>query len=350
MPRNPRRAAAPKIPPLFAWVAVAVVLLGGAAIAIVAAVRSANRPVGAWVVDEHLHGALVEAVAAVGGATQWSVVTTGSDEFTALGDRWYGVRVTDSPLVERDDLKPVLVHVRLSRTREVRTAAGATAIAIAVDPWMVFRRHSTPPLSRARATTDDRTAGDGAVLFPGADAGARTAWAAQMLQAGPGRFPDDQALWDDARTQLVRSRRFQRGVETFGWEDSWPRLVSREHVWLYAPISRVLSLPGDQISALEADRFPDPPAWNEFGVQARVVWAVLEDRPVQRTRRSERAHGELDAALRILSDATFQMEFAERLDIVAGHPEVRSRNPLAAAAHRAWRTSSYVWEDSDETR
>ena len=121
-------------------------------------------------------------------------------------------------------------------------------------------------------------------------------------------------------------------------------------MWLYAPISRVLSLRGDQISALEADRFPDPPTWNEFGVQVRVVWAVRIDGPVQRSRRSEVAHGELEAALTVLGGAAFQSALAERLDMVAAHPDARARNPLAAAAHRAWQTSSYVWEDSNEAK
>ncbi|MCA1755616.1 MAG: hypothetical protein LC641_13165, partial [Spirochaeta sp.] len=253
----------------------------------------------------------------------------------------YGVRITAQPTFDRAETQPVVVHYNLGRW-----AGHDGAIPLAIDPWLVFRRHTTPPLTQSALGDDQQPAPPrrgGLVILPGGDQRALQAWTAQLLQHTPGRFETDPERWGAVRSQLPRSGRFQRGALTYAWEDVWPRLFGSEQAWVYAPLSRVQSLPGDRTSVLEADLFPIPESWNEYGLQARVLWAnPIAPESKLYGRRMER---DLTVARQWLQRLDVQAQIAGMLNWAPAHRLARAGSPLAATAHRAWLGSSYVWED-----
>ena len=207
------------------------------------------------------------------------------------------------------------------------------ALPLAVDPWMVFRRHTSPPPSRVLLAQG----GSGAViLLPGGEPEALWAWVAQDLQNVPGSFPSDPGLWLDRTDRLARDGRFQPGALTARWEDVLSRLLEPGASWLYAPLSRVLTLPGDRTSLLEADPFPPRDGWNEFGLQARILWAV----PLG----GGTARGFMASAARWLGDPDIQTRLGAILDWAPAHRDARAANPLARTSQEAWLKSTYVWE------
>ena len=344
MARNPRRTAAQNRVPFVVWGGVALVILG--VVASVVAVQVGNRSAGVWVVDIHLRSALEHAISAVPNAPDWPVLSPDSDELDAYGTRRYGVHLTDSASVQVGQPGLVLSHHNLARWGNPNDG-----FVVAVDPWLVFRRHSTPPLLRERVeevasppvTGSSSRSWPGTLILPGADTAALQAWTAQLLQEAPGRFESNPEEWEVVRSRLTRSGRFQRGALTYDWEDVWPRLLGNEQVWLYAPLSRVQQLPGDRTSALEADVFPIPESWNEYGLQARLLWAT----PINMVSwlHRTRIDRELEAAREWLQSPETQSQIASALKWTPAHRLSRAATPLSATAHRFWIGSSFIWED-----
>ena len=207
------------------------------------------------------------------------------------------------------------------------------ALPLALDPWLVFRRHSAPPPSRDPL---EKGVSGAVLLLPGGEPEALRAWAAQELQNRPGAFPSDSGSWLDTMGRLARDGRFQPGALTARWEDVLSRLTSPGVSWLYAPLSRVQTLPGDRTSLLEADPFPPREGWNEFGLQARILWALPLGGGTPR--------GSAAAAARWLGDPAVQTRLGSILDWAPAHRDARAANPLARAAQEAWLESTYVWE------
>ncbi len=204
---------------------------------------------------------------------------------------------------------------------------------LAVDPWMVFRRHSGPPPSRVFL---EKGGSGGVVLLPGGEPEALRAWAAQELQNRPGAFPAEPGPWLERAGLLARDGRFQPGALTARWDDVLSRLLGPGVSWLYAPLSRVQTLSGDRTSLLEADPFPPREGWNEFGLQARILWAVPLGEGTPR--------GFTASAARWLRDPATQTRLGAILDWAPAHRDARASNPLARAAQEAWLESTYVWE------
>ncbi|TVQ39155.1 MAG: hypothetical protein EA384_07790 [Spirochaetaceae bacterium] len=321
----------------------ALLLVSGAATLFLLAVR---RPQPVWVVSAEFAGPWRGVLAAADDAPDWPVIELHEEAFESGSARQhYGLLVTAESTVGsngNDEPHPLVVHHHLAR----RAAPDGT-IALALDPWLVFRRHTTEQLTYAALGGDQQPAPPergGVLLLPGSDQRALRAWTAQLLQEAPGRFSDDIERWDAVRDRLTRGGRFQRGALTYGWEDIWPRLFGPEPAWIYAPLSRVQELPGDRTSVLEADRFPIPDHWNEYGVQARILWA--KPFGMQRLRSGSRSDQDLARASEWLRSAEVQTAIAAGLRWVPAHGQARPVNPLAAAARRTWFGSSYVWEDT----
>jgi hypothetical protein len=209
------------------------------------------------------------------------------------------------------------------------------ALILAVDPWLVFRRFTSPSLSREQA--ENGPGESGRILTAGSDGAAVRAWTAQVLQEAPGIFPRDRELWEQTGEQLFLGRLFQTGAGTYTWEEVWPLLLDDEEtVWVYAPLSRIRQLPVYQTNVLEADVFPGRPVWNEFGFQAEIHRAVPYG--------SQKNLKKLEAAADRLRDPSFQALTADTLGWIAASPEADPFNPVSGNARIAWLTSSYVWE------
>jgi hypothetical protein len=129
---------------------------------------------------------------------------------------------------------PLRIYPGLSRSREYRGA-----LALALNPWMVFRKYQDPDLIRSRI---DAAGGEpGRLLLPGGDIRAAWAWMAQLLQNPPGTFPPRGEEWDPAR--LFRSHRFQQGAATYTWEDAWASFFMDDLSCIYAPLQWVREFP-----------------------------------------------------------------------------------------------------------
>jgi hypothetical protein len=212
------------------------------------------------------------------------------------------------------------------------------ALPLAVDPWLVFRKFTVSSLNWTSVENGAGTAGR--IFLAGNDPSAVRAWTAQLLQEAPGVFPQDRELWSQTGEQLLLGRRFQNGARTYTWEELWPHLLADdETVWVYAPLSRLRKLPLHETNILEADIFPSRPGWNEFGIQAEILWAA----PFGDAKNQKK----LQATEEWLRSADMQSLAADTLGWISAHPRSPPYNPISGNARRAWLTASYVWETAE---
>ncbi|MDR1655711.1 MAG: hypothetical protein LBR96_06910, partial [Treponema sp.] len=231
-----------------------------------------------------------------------------------------------------NDSDPVVTpYPRLARTREYEGA-----LVLALDPWFIFKKYTDPDLSRARAingpSADDTKA---LLLIPGRDQKSQRAWAARLLQEGPGQFPEDRAEWEKAKGGIFRNSRFQDGAFTYTWNDALFVLLGEEPSWIYAPLSRIRTLPAYRTNTIAASIFPEPS--DTYSIQADILWAVPFGPDESRRQKN--------AAAEWLKSPAMQSGMAGSLTWLAAHPNCPPYNPAASTARIAWLTSAYVWED-----
>jgi hypothetical protein len=208
------------------------------------------------------------------------------------------------------------------------------ALVLALDPWMMFKDFKDPAVSRSRV--DASGGGEGILIVPGRDADSRWAWAAQLLQSRSGVFPRDQAVWQSAVEGMFwNNARFQSGAETYGWIDAMPLLYRSSPAWIYAPLSRIRSQPYQDTSGLEANRYPEPDDWHEFGIQAAMLWAI----PFGRGRNLEKL-GDIQAWL---AAPETQTVIANALGWIPAHPAGIPYNAISRSSRLAYLSSSFVW-------
>jgi hypothetical protein len=224
---------------------------------------------------------------------------------------------------------PVTVYPRLSFTLEHEGAH-----VLALDPWMIFRNHRFPGLSRSRI--ESAAGGSGELLVPGKDPAAVRAWTARMVQEAPGVFPEDPELWKAAEASLFADSRFRQGSRSFAWQDVWFFLLGENTAWTYAPLSRVRDLPNYRSSILEASPFPEPGNANVICLQARILWAIPAG--------NDRTRKKLEKTLDWLKAAETQTFIADTFQWLPANPDGKPYDPLAMSARLAWLTASYVWE------
>ncbi|AEF86910.1 hypothetical protein TREPR_2077 [Treponema primitia ZAS-2] len=232
---------------------------------------------------------------------------------------------------------PITIYPALEDTL---TATGEYrgAQVLALDPWMVFRDFKDPVVSRTRV--DSPSGGEGHLIMPGRDAPSVEAWTAQLLQIQPGVFPLDPDLWESTRETLFSGRRFQQGASTYGWIDAIPLFYQSSPAWIYAPLSRIRSLPPQDTSSLEASRFPEREDWHEFGLQADLLWAVPfgKEKYVQK----------LSPVKTWLASPETQTLIANTLGWIPAHRNGAPYNPVSRAARLAWLSSSFVWQMGEQ--
>jgi hypothetical protein len=287
-----------------------------------------NRPRPIWYVEEEFQSRWGRIVRAAGPPfRRFAVFPRGK----ALPENRYGYIISPNPPgFERSETGvPVRIIPELSRTRE-----WGGALALAVDPWMVFRKHQDPELERGRI--DAAEGGEGLLLLPGGDKGAVFAWLSQLLQERPGVFPGAAAVWEEAAAQLFEGRRFQPGAMTYNWVDLWPLLNRRDLLWLYAPLSRIRALPPYRMGTLDATRFPVQEDWNIYGIQAEVLWA----QPFG----EGKGRKEMEAARDWLRRARTQTIIANEIDWIPAHPQGTPYNTVSWESQAAWINSSFIWQ------
>jgi hypothetical protein len=314
--------------PLFGFI------LAGAAVLLAALGVSAvlaSRPRYVWYVEEGLESAWSRVINTAGSPKNFkpelAVLRPGETPPGKPG----GFIITTHRDTHREKTgAPLTIYPRLSFTLEHEGAH-----VLALDPWMVFRNHRFPPLTRRRI--EAAGGGEGMLLIPGRDPAAIRAWTARLVQEGPGVFSPDQAVWDAAEASLFADSRFRRGSDAFTWQDVWYFLFGDDPAWVYAPMSRIRDLPDYRSSILEAAVFPGPGEGDAIGFQAQILWAV----PVG----DGRTRSKLKNPLEWLKNAETQTMIADTLRWLPANPGGQPYDPAAMSARIAWLTASYVWED-----
>jgi hypothetical protein len=226
-------------------------------------------------------------------------------------------------------LKSLALYEGLSGSQEYQGA-----MVLALDPWMMFRDFKDPAVSRDRV--DAAGGGEGTLITPGRDWDARWAWAAQLLQRQSGVFPQDQALWQAAVEGMFRNNaRFQSGAETYGWMDAMPLLYRSSPAWVYAPLSRIRSQSYQDTGGLEANRYPEPGDWREFGIQAAMLWAI----PFGAEKNTKKLG---DVQTWLTAPAT-QTAIANALGWIPAHPAGTPYDSISRSARLAYLSSSFIW-------
>ena len=249
--------------------------------------------------------------------------------------RRYGFIISrNGPEGERVPDAPVTVFRDLSRSREYRGWS-----ALALDPWMVFRKHQDPIPGREFLNSGNER---GSILLAGADQDAVRAWLCQLLQEKPGEFAQGFEIWDEKSRSLILDHPFQSGAFTYSWVQIWPLLMRSGTVSLYAPLSRARTLPPYRAGLLDATRFPEPDGWDRYGMQADILWAKKQG--------NERQLKKIAAVERWLRDPKTQTVIANAINWIPAHPSGIPYNTVSWETQMAWLRSSYIWQGADDAQ
>jgi hypothetical protein len=320
-PGKRRGFSSKKIPKRRIYVLCLVAALVFAAVA--ALVLKPGAPGFIWYVEEGLEAPWQEILSAGPGNFLAVPVVLSAGESPPAGARGFFIT---SRRAAAEGL--VTVYPRLSFDLEYQGAH-----VLAVDPWMLFRNHQVPPLSRQRI--DSPSGGDGMLLVPGRDEASIGAWTAQLLQESPGVFPADRALWDSTAASLFDNDRFYQGSRTFNWNDVWFFLFTGRTAWAYTSLSKAREQPDYRTAILEASVFPGKNP-QVISMQARILWAV----PLG----GEKTTPRLDETLQWLKKGETQTIIADALHWLPASPDGKPYNPAAMSAKLAWLTASYIYE------
>jgi hypothetical protein len=204
---------------------------------------------------------------------------------------------------------------------------------LAVDPWMVFQKHTDSSLTMERA----QGGGRGLLLLPGREREARLAWIARLLQEGDGVFSEDPQLWRTAEEDLFNGTRFPADAPAVAWPNVLTRLLSDEPAWLYAPLSVIRSYSSEaRASILETVAFPENAPGGRFSLQAKLLWAI----PSGSVKQKEK----LEEAVAWLKDPEIQTVIADELHWIPAAPYGRPYNPVSMSSYLAWLTTAYIYE------
>jgi len=284
----------------------------------------------AWIIEDRYVKTWEKMLAAYPTVLPKAKIIPMSDEKARASRSLYGYRIDSTYESPTAIDKEGLVRVY----REFRTE-NKEALPLAYDPWLVFHKFTSPPLSRDEA--ENGSGGKDLILLAGGDRAAVLAWIAALVQETPGVFSRDETLWEQTQTRLLRGNFFQHGAATYGWNELWPRLLGQgEDVKMYAPLSRIRQLPTHQTNVLEADVFPRRRDWREFGFQTDILWAV----PFGDWKTRER----LKPVEEWLKSAELQTLLADTLGWLSAHPDSPPFNPVSQSARIYYLTASYIWQ------
>ena len=204
------------------------------------------------------------------------------------------------------------------------------AIVLALDPWMVFRKHNNPPLTINRLT---EAGGNGLLLIPGRDIAAVRAWTSRFIQEAPGKFPTDKRIWQEWEFKLFDGNRFPMGARGYDWQTVLFRLMGNEPAWLYAPLSTIRHYRDPHKSILEATPFPESGGQNSL--QAKILWALPTG--------SEKNKEKIAATIAWLKKPDTQTIIADMLEWIPADPYGVPYDPVSLSSHRIWLTAAWVY-------
>jgi len=238
----------------------------------------------------------------------------------------HGFLITTAPW---EKTNKVDVYPNLSYTLEYSGAA-----VLALDPWMIFRKHINPGLTANRVYPD--TGGDGFLLIPGKDTRYTQAWTARLVQKSPGEFPADDAVWQNCENNLFKGSRFPNGANSYNWQDVLFRLMGSERAWVYAPLSAIRDYRNPQKAVLEATAFPEIPGNKQYSLHAdKILWAL----PIG----TDREKSKLAPVLKWLKNPATQTVIADALGWIPADPYGTPFDPVSLSSHRNWLTAKYIY-------
>jgi hypothetical protein len=240
----------------------------------------------------------------------------------------------NGPGGERVEGAPVEIYRDLPRSRAYKDW-----LVLAVDPWMVFRKHQDPEPNRSFL---DNMNERGTILLAGANEDAVQAWLYQLLQERPGVFIQGEALWKEKAASLARDYPFQSGALTYSWIQVWPIVFRPGQASLYAPLSQARAQPPFRMGLLDATRFPEPDGWDRYGMQADILWA--------RRQGSERHKKKLESTEKWLKEPRTQTFIANAISWIPAHPSGTPYNTISWQSQTSWLRSSYIWQGANDAR
>jgi len=238
-----------------------------------------------------------------------------------------GILISFKPWVETQE--KVKVFHRLSWDLEYEGAH-----VIAVDPWMIFNKHTNPPLTSEMIYSN--TKGAGSILIPGRDTQTVHAWTSRFIQERPGQFPQGNDIWKEWESKLFDLNIFASGTRGYDWHAVFFRLMSSEQAWIYAPVSAVRGYRDPRKSILQASAFPYSGS-DENSLLVKILWALPVDSKSKRTQKS------LENTMNWLKTPEIQTIIANNLDIIPADPYGTPYDPASLTAHRLWLTSVWIY-------
>ncbi|MCL1931967.1 MAG: hypothetical protein FWF55_09125 [Treponema sp.] len=287
-----------------------------------------TRPKLLWYVDEDYTAAWNRIIRQRTPPYLRSEVIARADTMSFPKGRFGFIITRSGPKGERIDDAPVALYRDLSNVREYDGW-----MVLALDPWMVFRKHQDPEPGRSFLEIENER---GSILLPGNDQGAVQAWLCQLLQEEPGVFVQGDQLWQEKGQALAREYPFQNGALTYSWVQVWPLLFRGGTVSIYAPLSQARALPPYRAGLLDATRFPSPEHWNRYGLQADILWAKMYGDKKQQKK--------LAATEKWLKDPKVQTFIANTLEWIPAHPSGVPYNTVSWESQMAWLRSSFIWQ------
>jgi len=93
---------------------------------------------------------------------------------------------------------------------------------------------------------------------------------------------------------------------------------------------------------LDATRFPELQDWDNYGMQADILWARRQgtDRQVKKIISTEKW----------LKDAKTQTFIANTIEWIPAHPSGTPYNTISWETQMAWLRSSYIWQGVNDAQ
>jgi len=286
----------------------------------------------AWIIEDRYVKTWEKVIAASPSLLPKAKIIPASAVESGVPTSWYGYRIDSKyePPSAAEDQGQIRVY------REFRSGDYGEALPLALNPWLVFHKFTSPPLTRQEA--ENGSGGNDLIMLAGGDRAAVLAWITQLVQETPGVFSLDEELWEKTEARLLRGNFFQHGAMTYNWNELWPYLLGGDKdVRVYAPLSRIRQLPTHQTNILEADVFPGRRNWNSFGFQTDILWAVPYGYEDWKNREK------LKPVETWLRSAGLQTLLADTLGWLSAHPESPPFNPVTGSARIYYLTASYMW-------
>jgi hypothetical protein len=316
-------------------IAAALIVTAAALRIVIPAINNRADPV--WLVEPEFEAVWNRTLTEAGKNVDYTATAVYDPQETLSGKQYGFIITTKGPQPENMETtigegKKLFVYRRFSSNGEY-----GNTVALALDPWMIFRKFTENGLDRERVNSEN--GGDGTLILPGKQREARTAWLAQLLQEKPGSFPGDPLVWQDAEENLFNGKRFRQGARTYNWNDAFDLFFDTPDSWIYAPVSKIRALPNYLTGNLEATRFPEPDDWNNFGIEARILWAI----PFGSAKNLEK----IPHTLEWLKNGETQTSVANALKWIPASSSGKPYNPVSRAAWITWLNSSFVWTEQE---